>query len=88
MQEICACLSQLAAKTGMTVAAVVHAPRYEIFEMFDDILLLGMQLWTRFAMLFIFTMNLVYLRLIKHHFIRTEQLCLFYLRERIKPFAP
>ncbi len=41
MQEICACLSQLAAKTGMTVAAVVHAPRYEIFEMFDDILLLG-----------------------------------------------
>ena len=25
----------------MTVVAVLHQPRYEIFEMFDDVLLLG-----------------------------------------------
>ncbi len=25
----------------MTIVAVIHSPRYEIFEMFDDVLMLG-----------------------------------------------
>jgi ABC-type multidrug transport system ATPase subunit len=28
-------------RSGLTVAAVIHQPRYEIFEMFDDVLILG-----------------------------------------------
>ena len=29
------------ANSGITVVTVIHQPRYEIFEMFDDLLLLG-----------------------------------------------
>jgi ABC-type multidrug transport system ATPase subunit len=29
------------AKTGVNVAAVLHQPKYEIFEKFDNVLLLG-----------------------------------------------
>ncbi|KAG2383010.1 hypothetical protein C9374_004977 [Naegleria lovaniensis] len=29
------------ARSGITVVAVVHQPRYEIFQMFDDVILLG-----------------------------------------------
>jgi ABC-type multidrug transport system ATPase subunit len=32
---------QKLSKTGMTIASVIHQPRYEIYEMFDDVLLLG-----------------------------------------------
>ncbi|KJE90030.1 ABC transporter [Capsaspora owczarzaki ATCC 30864] len=39
-KEVCGCLQRLA-KTGLTVVAVVHQPRYEIFDMLDDLLLLG-----------------------------------------------
>ncbi len=39
-KEICACLQKLTS-TGITIVAVIHSPRYEIFEMFDDVLLLG-----------------------------------------------
>lgn len=28
-------------RTGLTIGAVIHQPRFEIFEMFDDVLLLG-----------------------------------------------
>lgn len=28
-------------RSGLTIAAVIHQPRYEIFEMFDDVLILG-----------------------------------------------
>lgn len=39
-QGIIECLHSIAA-TGATVVAVLHQPRFEIFEMLDDILLLG-----------------------------------------------
>jgi ABC-type multidrug transport system ATPase subunit len=29
------------AREGLTIAAVIHQPRFEIFEMFDDVLILG-----------------------------------------------
>lgn len=40
-KEICDTLLQVARRAGMTVVAVIHSPRYEIFEMFDDVLMLG-----------------------------------------------
>jgi ABC-type multidrug transport system ATPase subunit len=39
--EVCAILRGLAAKQGLNVTAVLHQPRYEIFELFHDVLLLG-----------------------------------------------
>eukprot|EP01125_Pyxidicula_operculata_P023033 TRINITY_DN976_c1_g4_i2.p1 TRINITY_DN976_c1_g4~~TRINITY_DN976_c1_g4_i2.p1 ORF type:complete len:1077 (+),score=199.65 TRINITY_DN976_c1_g4_i2:108-3338(+) len=39
-EEVCSVL-QLLAGTGLTIVAVVHQPRYEIFQMFDDVALLG-----------------------------------------------
>lgn len=39
-KEVCRILMQLA-RIGMTVVSVIHQPRYEIFEMFDDVLLFG-----------------------------------------------
>jgi ABC-type multidrug transport system ATPase subunit len=39
-QEVCHSLRKVAEK-GLTVVAVVHQPRYEIFRMFHDVLLLG-----------------------------------------------
>ncbi|PRP79390.1 abc transporter family protein [Planoprotostelium fungivorum] len=38
---ICAALQRLAQSNGINVVAVIHSPRYEIFRMFDDVLLLG-----------------------------------------------
>ena len=38
--EVCQCLQEIA-KSGMTVITVIHQPRYEIFNMFDNLLLLG-----------------------------------------------
>jgi ABC-type multidrug transport system ATPase subunit len=37
---VCKALKKLAG-TGMTIALVLHQPRYEIFAEFDDLLLLG-----------------------------------------------
>lgn len=28
-------------RSGLTILAVIHQPRYEIFQMFDNVLLLG-----------------------------------------------
>jgi len=39
-QEVCESLRRVAEK-GLTVVAVIHQPRYEIFRMFHDVLLLG-----------------------------------------------
>ena len=39
--EVCAILRELAAAQNLNVTAVLHQPRYEIFEMFHDVLLLG-----------------------------------------------
>lgn len=39
-KEVCQALSNIARK-GITVATVIHQPRYEIFTMIDDVLLLG-----------------------------------------------
>ena len=39
--EICSILRELAAEQGLNVTAVLHQPRYEIFELFHDVLLLG-----------------------------------------------
>jgi ABC-type multidrug transport system ATPase subunit len=39
-QEVCDSLRKVAEK-GLTVVAVIHQPRYEIFRMFHDVLLLG-----------------------------------------------
>ena len=33
--------SQAVARGGVTAAAVIHQPSYEIFEMFDDLMMLG-----------------------------------------------
>jgi ABC-type multidrug transport system ATPase subunit len=38
--EVCSALSKIA-KTGITVVTVIHQPRYEIFTLIDDVLLLG-----------------------------------------------
>ena len=38
--SLCGALLQLS-REGLTVGAVIHQPRYEIFQMFDDVLLLG-----------------------------------------------
>lgn len=38
--EVCIMLQRIA-KTGIPVITVIHQPRYEIFSMFDDLLLLG-----------------------------------------------
>lgn len=39
-RELVSCLHKIA-QSGVTVIAVLHQPRYEVFEMFDDILLLS-----------------------------------------------
>ena len=39
-QEVCEALQRIAA-LGITVVTVIHQPRYEIFTMLDDALLLG-----------------------------------------------
>jgi len=39
--EVCQVLKKLAHEAGLTIVAVIHQPRYEIFEMFDDVTLLG-----------------------------------------------
>jgi len=39
-KEVCSVLRRLSA-LGLTLVAVIHQPRYEIFDMFDDVLLLG-----------------------------------------------
>ena len=39
--EVCQILRGLAQDQGINVTAVLHQPRYEIFEMFHDVLLLG-----------------------------------------------
>lgn len=39
-KEVCAALSEMA-NLGLTVMAVVHQPRYEIYELFNNLLLLG-----------------------------------------------
>jgi len=39
--EVCQVLRNLAHNAGLTIVAVIHQPRYEIFRMFDDIALLG-----------------------------------------------
>lgn len=32
---------KLLTSMGLTVVSVIHQPRYEIFQMFDEVLLLG-----------------------------------------------
>eukprot|EP01125_Pyxidicula_operculata_P015123 TRINITY_DN5108_c0_g1_i1.p1 TRINITY_DN5108_c0_g1~~TRINITY_DN5108_c0_g1_i1.p1 ORF type:complete len:874 (-),score=87.48 TRINITY_DN5108_c0_g1_i1:150-2771(-) len=39
--EVCDVLKKLAHQKGLTIVAVIHQPRYEIFEMFDDVAILG-----------------------------------------------
>ncbi|KAL9646021.1 hypothetical protein ABK040_012080 [Willaertia magna] len=39
--ELIRALRELATTSGMTIAAVIHQPRFEIFELFHDVLLLG-----------------------------------------------
>jgi len=39
-KEVCEALKSIA-KSGITVVGVIHQPRYECFEMFDSLLLLG-----------------------------------------------
>uniref|UniRef100_A0A6B2KXT8 ABC transporter domain-containing protein n=1 Tax=Arcella intermedia TaxID=1963864 RepID=A0A6B2KXT8_9EUKA len=39
--EVCQVLRNLAHNAGLTIVAVIHQPRYEIFQMFDDIAFLG-----------------------------------------------
>jgi ABC-type multidrug transport system ATPase subunit len=39
-KEVCHCLRRVA-ESGLTIVTVIHQPRYEIFEMFHDVLLLG-----------------------------------------------
>lgn len=39
-REVCEALRQIA-ESGITVITVIHQPRYEIFQMFHDVLLLG-----------------------------------------------
>ena len=39
--QVCAVLRRVAEEAGMTVVAVIHQPRYDIFTMFHDVLLLG-----------------------------------------------
>eukprot|EP00002_Diphylleia_rotans_P015297 TRINITY_DN2972_c0_g1_i2.p1 TRINITY_DN2972_c0_g1~~TRINITY_DN2972_c0_g1_i2.p1 ORF type:complete len:617 (+),score=88.14 TRINITY_DN2972_c0_g1_i2:1091-2941(+) len=39
-EEVCNCLKRIS-RLGITVATVIHQPRYEIYEMFDNVLLLG-----------------------------------------------
>ena len=39
--QVCAILRRVAEEAGMTVVAVIHQPRYDIFTMFHDVLLLG-----------------------------------------------
>eukprot|EP00002_Diphylleia_rotans_P014241 TRINITY_DN2776_c0_g1_i1.p1 TRINITY_DN2776_c0_g1~~TRINITY_DN2776_c0_g1_i1.p1 ORF type:complete len:894 (+),score=204.72 TRINITY_DN2776_c0_g1_i1:62-2743(+) len=39
-EEVLGCLQKIAS-LGITIATVIHQPRYEIFLMFDDVLLLG-----------------------------------------------
>ncbi|KAJ1513813.1 hypothetical protein HMI54_005288 [Coelomomyces lativittatus] len=39
--EVCALLKEIAYEKTITVISVIHAPSPEVFEMFDDILLLG-----------------------------------------------
>eukprot|EP00762_Andalucia_godoyi_P002605 ANDGO_03316.mRNA.1 Putative white-brown complex homolog protein 30 len=39
--QVVACLKDIVAQQGTTVFAVVHQPRYEVFQMFDQVILLG-----------------------------------------------
>jgi hypothetical protein len=39
-KEVCNVL-KLLTSMGLTVVSVIHQPRYEIFQMFDEVLLLG-----------------------------------------------
>lgn len=39
-EEVLACLRKVA-DLGLTIVTVLHQPRYEIFQMFHDVLLLG-----------------------------------------------
>jgi ABC-type multidrug transport system ATPase subunit len=39
--DVCAILRRVAEEAGMTVISVIHQPRYDIFTMFHDVLLLG-----------------------------------------------
>ncbi len=40
-KEVITALHNLAHNLDLTIAAVIHQPRYEIFTLFDDVLLLG-----------------------------------------------
>ena len=40
-KEVITALNKLAHNLKLTIAAVIHQPRYEIFSLFDDVLLLG-----------------------------------------------
>lgn len=39
-KEVCHCLRTIS-REGVTISTVIHQPRYDIFEMFDQVLLLG-----------------------------------------------
>ena len=39
--NVCAALKEIAQNENVTLAAVLHQPRYEIFERFDNVLLLS-----------------------------------------------
>ncbi len=39
-EEVLSCLRTVA-ELGLTIVTVLHQPRYEIFQMFHDVLLLG-----------------------------------------------
>ena len=39
-QEVALCLQEIAS-SGITVVTVIHQPRYEIFELMDNLLLLA-----------------------------------------------
>lgn len=39
--QVCGILRRVAEEAGMTVISVIHQPRYDIFTMFHDVLLLG-----------------------------------------------
>ena len=53
-KEVVSALNQLAHNLNLTIAAVIHQPRYEIFTLFDDVLLLGKGGKTVFFFFFFF----------------------------------
>ena len=77
-QEVVQCLRSIA-ESGLTIVTVIHQPRFEIFQLFHDVLLLGKGLYHLFLTLYPYSL---FLKLTTHHCPLTKQIDILRLWKR------